>query len=411
MPKTQNFVSTARLVMDGLGFSVFTTSVLDKFHPKHYRTPCQSPFSVYRLDMKAHKINGATLGDDREIVTATLSDSNEVLLLTTEAEVISYNFHEQQEKHLFSTKTSFQHRDEGFDTTAHSSIYTMDDIVVVVNDYKRHGFVHYPGQYHTLHLWRGEYHADISRYPIALFKNDRNVPHLIYGQDWNHVQIMNLDTRQVLTAAKSLIEENAEEKHIEFYKNHEETNKHPWPRPYDYFFGELLVSPNQKRFLSAGWGWGSADVYNVYDIAHFINSNRIADIRLGAWEHEGRAVCWVDDETVAIAYNPSAEGDEGATADSPCEIHFHRIQGNESTIEKKIAVAEPFATNVELRYNKHLNAFIAYSGKIGLLIISLDGQTVFQNKNLKIKGSKTEGERELLVAYEGKTIEIYSCSL
>ena len=104
-------------------------------------------------------------------------------------------------------------------------------------------------------MQREDYYAEHSSYPIALFKDDSGIPHLIYSQAWNHTQIMNLDTRQVLTAAKSLIEENAEEKHLKFYAEHEESNKLLWPRSYDYFFGALSLSPNQKNFLSTGWGY------------------------------------------------------------------------------------------------------------------------------------------------------------
>ena len=174
-----------------------------------------------------------------------------------------------------------RYSDGGFDTLAQTSIYTLNEILVVVNDFKRHGFVHYPDKYHALHLWREDYHVDISTYPIALYKNSDGVPHLVFAEAWNHVQIMNLDTRQILTASKSLIERNAEEKHIEFYKKFSEDNKLAWPRPYDYFFGKLYISPNQKKFSSAGWVWGSYDSYLVFDIDNFIYSNRISDIKIG----------------------------------------------------------------------------------------------------------------------------------
>ena len=361
--------------------------------------------------MRINKIQEITFDTEATIVAATLSGANEVLLLMNDGNVIKHKVNEKKSQHLFSVKTPFHHTDGGFDTTAPSSIYTIDEIVVVVNDYKRHGFIHHPGNYHALHLWRGEYHADISCYPIALFKDGNGIPHIIYGEDWNHVQIMNLDTLQVLTASKSLIAENAEERHIEFYGKNKETNKLRWPRPYDYFFGKLSVSPNQKRFLSSGWVWGSSDCYNVYDIENFINSSRIAHINVGVWEHENRAFCWTDDETVAVAYNPSMEGDEDATADSPFEIHFHKIQGNGTEIEKKIQIDDPLVATSTRCYNRHLESFIAYSQKLGLAIISLDGKTVFQDRNLKIKGSITEGETEFLLAWEGKMIKIYSCSV
>lgn len=231
--------------------------------------------------MRLSKVHKTTFDTDETIMTAALSKSNEVVMLMSSGSVIRLNLDDRNRKQLFSVKSNFEYSDGGFDISAKTSIYTIDEIVVVVNDYKSHGVVHYPGKYHALHLWRKDYHADISTYPITLYKNTDGVPHLIFGEAWNHIQIMNLDSRQILTASKSLIEENAEERHIEYYKKHSEDNKLPWPRPYDYFFGKLFLSPDQNKFLSAGWAWGSHDYYNIYDIDNFINSNRISDLNIG----------------------------------------------------------------------------------------------------------------------------------
>ncbi|MEO1032549.1 MAG: hypothetical protein AAFX55_14150, partial [Bacteroidota bacterium] len=264
----------------------------------------------------AHNI---TLDTEEKIITSAASSLNELVMLLSSGDVIRYDINRQDAKRLFSVKSSVSYKDGGFDINAKSTIYTLDAIVVIVNDYKQHGFVHYPEKYKKLRLWREDYHADISRYPIALFKNDIGIPHLIFSEAWNHLQIMNLDSRQILTASKSLIEENAEERHIEFYKKHKEDNKLPWPRPYDYFFGKLEMSPNNESFLSAGWVWGSYDAYKVYEVKHFIENNRIADIPLGYCEHSNRAACWIDDKTVAVAYNPLEKDDESTTKDSPQE--------------------------------------------------------------------------------------------
>ncbi len=186
--------------------------------------------------MEIVKINETRFDIEENIITVSLSGFNEFVMLMSSGDVIRYNIDEQKKQFLFSVKSSFSFEDGGFDIESPSTIYTLDSIVVIVNDYKRHGFVHYPEKYNSLHLWRKDYHAAISTYPIALFKDEIGIPHLIYGEAWNHIQIMNLDTRQILTASKSLIEEKAEEKHLEFYKNHKEQNKLPWPRPYDYFW-------------------------------------------------------------------------------------------------------------------------------------------------------------------------------
>jgi len=355
--------------------------------------------------MKINKTHEITFDTDETIITVTISKSNEIVMLMNSGNVIRFNLNEKKGNHLFSVKSNIEYSDGGFDITAITSIYTLDEIVVVVNDFKRHGFIHYPDKYHALHLWREDYHADISTFPIALYKSEDGVPHLIFGEAWNHIQIMNLDTRQILTASKSLIEENAEEKHIEFYKKYNEDNKLPWPRPYDYFFGKLYLSPNQKKFLSAGWAWGSCDSYNVYDIERFICSNRISALGIGAWEHENRATCWVDNETIAVAYNPFTEGDENSTADSPCEIHFHKIRGDNVELEKKIQITDKNILSSKMYFNKTSNSFITFSDKDGLTIISLDGQIVFKDENLK--ANEYNVEKGLFLVTDNKTISVY----
>lgn len=355
--------------------------------------------------MKKNKVYEITFDTDETIITSTLSKTNEIVMLLSSGGVIRFNLESKEGKYLFSVQNGFSYTDGGFDITAKTSIYTMDEIVVVVNDFKQHGFIHYPGNYNALQLYREDYHADISTYPIALYKNTNGVPHIIYGEAWNHIHIMNLDTRQILTASKSLIEENAEERHIEFYKKYNEDNKLAWPRPYDYFFGKLFISPNQNKFLSAGWTWGSCDSYHVYDIDNFISSNRISDLRIGTWEHENRATCWVDNETIAVIYNPYIEGDENSTKDSPCEIHFHKISGKNIKLAKKIQIAHKHIISSRMYFNKAMNSFITITEEGFLYVITLDGQTVFKEKNLKISDYNIESGNFL--ESNDKTISVY----
>ena len=277
--------------------------------------------------MQLCKINEITIDSGESIRTATLSGSNEIVILLSSGIVISYNIVEQKRKHLFSVHSDTGYPDGGFDIADHSTIYTLDRVVVVVNDFKRHGVIYYPEKGHFTRLWRGEYHADISRFPIALYKDEMGVPHIIYGKDWNHVQIMNLDTLQILTASKSLIEAGAEEEFIEFHQKHSEFTKIPWPTPYNYFFGKLKLSPNNKFFLSEGWAWGSCDSYNAYDVNHFINSDRILEIPICGGDHINRAACWIDESTIAVGYSPYIEGDEGSTAESPELVASRRLPG------------------------------------------------------------------------------------
>lgn len=357
--------------------------------------------------MKTNKIYDITVDTEDTIITATLSKPNEVVMLLSSGDVIRFNLDEQKGEQLFSVKSNIHYTDGGFDINAPSSIYTMDEIVVLVNDYKLHGFVHYPGKYYALRLFREDYYADMSVYPIALYKNAEGIPHLIYGQAWNHIQIMNLDSRQILTAAKSLIKENAEEEHIEFYKKHSEDNKLAWPSPYDYFFGELYVSPNSKLVLSAGWAWGSCDYYNVYDIEKFISSNRITDLPIGGWEHANRASCWVDNNTIAVTYSPFMEGDDNANADTLCEIHFHKINGDTVEVERSVQVSEKNILQSAMHFNSAMNAFIVISETDGLAVISLDGQTLFKDETLKSNKIEYCSLVDSIIITGDKTISVY----
>ncbi len=355
--------------------------------------------------MKITTVHNIAFDEEEDIKAATLSSANELVVLTSAGTVGRYYIKEQKKEALFSVKSSIGYKDGGFDIDALTTIYTLGSIVVVVNDFKRHGFVHYPGKYNVLRLWRGEYHAEISCFPIALFKNEDGIPHLVYGEDWNHLQIMNLDTRQVLTAAKSLIEVNAEERHIEFYKNHEESNKLAWPRSYDYFFGELQMSPDNKHFLSAGWAWGSCDAYNVYEVDHFINNNRIQDKTINGWEHDNRATCWIDSETVAVAYNPLAEGDDDATKETPQEFHFYKVLEKEGKMEKKVAVVGLDVINATIHFNKTLNAIILFSDSIGVALVSLEGEILLHDET--IIPDSYNSDLNLLLKTDAKSAVIY----
>ncbi|MBS0030816.1 hypothetical protein ACTJJ0_27280 [Chitinophaga sp. 22321] len=345
---------------------------------------------------------------DASIVAASLSAPDEYVLLLSSGNVVRQKAGETAAKHLFSVESSMGYQDGGFDIAAPSTIYTMDDIVVVVNDYKRHGYVHYPGKYTGLHLWREDYHASISRFPVALFRDQLNVPYIVYAVAWNHLQIMNLDTRQVVTAAKSLIKEFAEESHIEFYKTVEEANKLPWPSAYDYFFGKLYMSPNNSRFLSAGWVWGSSDLYNVYEVADFISNPRIRDKRVNYWEHNNRGVCWIDNATVAVTYHPYSDDEEGAAKDDPWEIHFYNVDSDADEPARKIKIPGPDILQANMHYLKHLDAILLFGGNAGVVLVSTDGRLLFSDANLKINGYAEASD--LLYVTDDKSVSTYRIS-
>ncbi len=356
--------------------------------------------------MKITEIDSLNFDTEHEVKAATLSAPGEFVMLLSSGDVIRFNFKERKGSQLFSLETGFTYRDGGYDLNEKSSIYTLDDLVVVANNYGRHAYLHYPGKFHRVHLWRGEYHTEHCDYPLAFYKNEEGTPHLIYANDWNQVHIMKLDNLQVLTATKSLIEEGAEERHLKFYESREDENKRPWPRPYDYFYGRLSVSPDNKKFLSAGWAWGSHDAYNVYDIAQFIQSNRIDEIHIGGGEHENRAACWFDHETVAITYNPLLDDDEGAAADSPCELHFYQIKGNESLLQQKIPLPDKAVFKSVLHYDPKLRVFLSLLKEKGLLVFSPEGKLLLEDR--EFKADSYNSDLQLFIHAEGKLVRLYA---
>ena len=104
--------------------------------------------------MKIEKLHEIIFNTEEIIVTATISKPNELVILMNSGSVIRYNLDEQKGKQLFTIKNDLRYSDGGFDLTAKSSIYTMDEIVVIFNDHKRHAYIHYPSKYNYFHLKR-----------------------------------------------------------------------------------------------------------------------------------------------------------------------------------------------------------------------------------------------------------------
>jgi hypothetical protein len=345
-----------------------------------------------------------TFNSEDTIVCATLTGIDEWVMLLSSGNVLRYRVGESSGEHLFSTSTRGAAAG-GFDITAPCSIYTLGSTVVLVNDFKTSGYVHHPDKGHFVHLYREDYHADISKYPIALYNNGDGVPHLIYAVAWNHVQIMNLDTLQILTAAKSLIAEGAEDHPPSFNVDIPGYKAHPWPTRYDYFYGQLLLSPDCKHFLSKGWFWGSSDWYNVYEIDHFLNSNYIASHTLVIGEHDNRVGCWIDNTTAAVAYDRVRDGDEEGDEGQAIELHFLDITTTKPTATKRIAFAAPDGVGGQLHYSKALNALVVLSKTKGLWVGTLDGAELFEDETFR--AGAFYPELGCFMSVSGKTVTVY----
>ena len=217
---------------------------------------------------------------------------------------------------------------------------------------------------------------------------------------------MNLNTRQILTADKSLIEVDAEKRHLDFYQQYEEHNTHAWPTPYNYFFGKLKLSPDQRYFASAGWIWGSADCYRIFDVETFLKEHRISGIQIGFWEHENRSCCWVNHNTIAVLYSPFMEGDEDATKETPYEIHYYTIKDSQAQLSKKILLEHnPQMINASMHYDSAWDVFIFVADQ-KCQVVSATGKSLFSEDGFAITNYNQE-TRTLLCINE-KTIELYS---
>lgn len=307
------------------------------------------------------------------IVCAEVVSPNSVVVLTGEGQVFKWSLEIQKGEHLFSIKNS------GLDLNAPCSIYITDAIVVVVNDFKLNGIIYNPAIPQKISLYRKDYHADISRYPIALYKDETETPHLIYAVDWNHIQIMNLQTLQILTADKSLIKENAEQHYQEFYEKFTGPRNYlPWPADFDYFFGQLLISPDGKRFLSRGWAWGSFDDFKLFEIDTFITSNRISEQSVFGGEHMNRPVCWINNDTIATTWYPYR--DDSATGMST-QIYFIKI--GESEPVRRFTFSNSAEVTGDFYFYPEKDVLISVSGDFGTTIIDMNGTTLFKDEDFK----------------------------
>lgn len=353
--------------------------------------------------METTKIFDVSFAGQNKVICCEMANDKDAIMLMSNGNVISWNFDEIDGKYLFSaTKDNTSYRDGGFDLASSCKLYVLDDIVVVVNEFKAHGYVYNRRLKRKTHIRRELYHAAHSSYPIALFKDEQQSPHIIYAEAWNHLQVMNLDTMQVLTADKSLIEVGAEESHRKFYSEHVNDNNLPWPGKYDYFFAQLSLSPNKKYFLSRGWNWGSFDSYKLFDLNHFINEKRILDRYVCGGEHYNRSACWVSDNMIAVAKN---EGMEDGIPDSLTSLAFYDINKREENPISSFELDVFDGCCGDMFYSNSLNAIVIYNDIKGLTICSTTGEVLHREEQAKVHSFNAE--HNLLVTIGGSGAFVY----
>lgn len=321
---------------------------------------------------------------DHRIVAVNQKNENEVLVLLEDKKVYSHELLYHTTQYLFTLETTMTYADGGFDITGPCSLYLLDELVVVSNDFQTHSIVHYPAKY-TLGVQRKEYHCAISKFPIALYKDQNQVPHLIYAKAWNRVEILNLNDGHNLTADKSLIEVDAQDR-----KNQDggSANKdfQIWPSEFDYFYADLKISPDHKYFLSKGWVWGSSDAFYVFEIKDFIENKRIRKMEVGFWEHDARAACWISNDELVVCCHAVIEDFDQPDPDNPFEIVHYQLLGKQCIQTKRTKVKDLTDTNMELLFHPTLQVLISYKKRTpGFLIFDLQGTTLYKDQEHTIE--------------------------
>lgn len=359
------------------------------------------------MDLK--KLNSHRFNFDSDIQAAGLLHGEDIVVLNRDGDVILLINKSKEEKRLFEVAPDkgLHYSDGGYLPAEKSSIHTLENVFVVSNDYNTHCVLCNLDEGYSLHIQREDYYAKLSKYPIGLFKRDGAV-HIIYSKQWNRVDIANTKIRQVLTVGKSLAEEGAEQSHIDYYKKNpsHEVNKLLWPSNFDYFYGDIKVSPNGKLFLSAGWVWGSFDCCKAFDMEKFINNTRVSSVDIMFGEHEGRSFCFVDDETVATVLNPYIE-ESFENEDNPenrYEIRLYTCSGK--GMVRNIVLDKNYnLKDAQIFYSTKVNGFILFSDTLGLLIVSNDGKTLLDKPNMKI--SNYDEFSGLLIEIQQNCINIF----
>lgn len=152
--------------------------------------------------MRIEKLYTSKIDMKQNINTAAILDEEHFVLLTDKGDIIVFAGDGKEGEILYQTNAEkgVAYPDGGFDPAAESSFHIMDNYIVIANDYKTHAFLLNIQDSYILRLQRESYYTEYSKFPIAFCKGEDETPLLLYSNKWNRVDIVNLHTRQILTA-------------------------------------------------------------------------------------------------------------------------------------------------------------------------------------------------------------------
>ena len=242
-------------------------------------------------------------------------------------------------------------------------IHIYENFVVAVNRRNTNGWVvNVEDSNWELKLTRGDYHVGHCTFAIGFFKRDESV-HLIHTTDWNRLDITDLESKKCIT-----------EREIKYSPNSEECINY-----LDYFHSSLITSPDESKFIVNGWIWSPYDVLFLWTIEDFLERFEPSFSRLKTLETTGynwdRPVCFLDNETIAWAYN-EREANEGLK-NHASEVVVQRISDNEIISRTTIDLFQ--LTNCgevtgELNYNQAHDALLVHGSKQPLIAVGRNGE-------------------------------------
>lgn len=216
-------------------------------------------------------------------------------------------------------------------------------------------------------LRRGGYQEEHCIFPIA-FYSKQNSTFLIYGTDWNRLDITSLETDELLT--QRIVEYESKSNY------------------FDYFHGSLLISPDFTKFISNGWVWQPYEVITLYTVKDFLENYELSSTAIEFEETSGynweRPVCWIDNQTLGISYNKKEAGE--IKEETPSEIIFVDILKNEivNRIEfNGFAINEHGEVSGKLFFDSKKLYFIGLNEQTGLVVSDFNGKEIIKDENLK----------------------------
>ena len=263
-----------------------------------------------------------------------------------------------------------------FDQPISIQLSPSDTMISIVNTNGRYGYVYDLNKKGiVLNLDRKAYQINHSTFPVNFIQLN-NQDYLVHASEWNHLDLYDFTLNKNITQRDS--------------------NKHGESQYLDYFYSQLHVSPKASWILSSGWVWHPVSGLKFIDLNSWLNSSinepersNGADFSICSYYWD-RALCWVDDNTIAYLYDPREEDlDEAERKDLQFDIDTSYIiiyDVQNSKIKQKI-IFSGFSQNTcfeptpdcRIYYNGSL---IISSQKNGTYVLNLkSGEIILENSN------------------------------